>query len=89
MLPCITYMTLAIDLGLHGSWQNFYLQRFDYTLIIFFRQLRECMRIQLPEEDYQSIIETLQIKFANYREVQDLSPTSYPYAVLLEDCEAW
>ena len=23
MLPCITYTTLAIDLGLHGSWQNF------------------------------------------------------------------
>ena len=34
------------------------------------------MHHELPE-DYQSIIERLQIKFANYREVQDLSPTSY------------
>ena len=47
---------LAID---HGTWQ-IYLQRFDYTLIIFFRQL---WQFQLPEEDYQSIIETLKIKF--------------------------
>ena len=40
MLPSIAYTTLAIDLGLHGSWQKkIYLQRFDYTLIIFFRQL--------------------------------------------------
>ena len=29
MLPCIMYKTLAIDLGLHDSWQNFYLQCFE------------------------------------------------------------
>ena len=40
----------------------FYLQCFDYTL---------------PEEDYQSIIKTLQIEnFANYREVQLRSITN-------------
>ena len=39
--------------------------------------MQSCSAVELPEEDYQSIIETLQIKiFANYREVQDLSPTS-------------
>ena len=37
---------LAIDLGLHGSWQNFYLQHFDYTLMIFFRQLSSEPRSQ-------------------------------------------
>ena len=50
----VTYTTLAIDLGLHGSWQNSYLQRFDYILIIYVANKN----------------------FANYREVQDLSPTS-------------
>ena len=88
------FTTLAIDLGLHGSWQqitwrlseynrnvankikicfhgswpkNFYSQRFDYTLIIFFRQRNVAKfflfaTFQLYSEDYQSIIETLQIK---------------------------
>ena len=50
----VTYTTLVIDLGLHGSWQNSYLQRFDYTLIIYVANKN----------------------FDNYREVQDLSPTS-------------
>ena len=64
--------TLAIDLGLHGSWQIFfYLQRFDYTLIIFFRfnytlifrfDYTLIIFFRLPEENYQSIIEMLQIK---------------------------
>ena len=55
LLEChVTYTTLVIDLGFHGSWQNFYLQCFDYTLIIYVANKN----------------------FANYHEVQDLSPTS-------------
>ena len=46
---------LAIDLGLHGSWQNFYLQR----------RLSEYNRNVANKN------------FANYREVQDLSPMLY------------
>ena len=54
------YGTMFRSQILHGSWEFFYLQRFDYTQII----------ILLPEEDYQSIIETLQIKnFDNYCEL--------------------
>ena len=48
MLQCVTYTMLAIDLGLHGS--------------IGINSLLWVLFSQLPEEDYQSTIETLQIK---------------------------
>ena len=56
----VTYSVRCLDLRYFTVVGNsFYLRRFDYTLII----------ILLPE-DYQSIIETLQIKkFDNYCEV--------------------
>ena len=48
------------------------LQHFDYTLVI--------KTFNMPEEDYQSVIETLQIKFvANYR----FCPRSKRYRILL------
>ena len=76
MLVCLRIQCLPIDLGdftvvgkiaTFGLYSDnltqakFYLQRLDYTLIIFFRQ-PELTQPELPE-DYQSIIETLQIKF--------------------------
>ena len=48
MLQCVTYIMLVIDLGLHGSIGT------NSLLWVLFSQL--------PEEDYQSTIETLQIK---------------------------
>ena len=49
---------------------KFYLQHFDYTLV---------MPEEMLEEDYQSVIETLQTKFvANYH----LHPRSDCYGVL-------
>ena len=52
------YDTMFGSWILHGSWQIFLFATFQ---------------VKLPEEDYQSIIETLQIKiFANYREMSKI-----------------
>ena len=51
MLPCITYTTLAIDLGLHGSlfatFRLYYYQSIIETSIIEMLQIKFC---QLPAE---------------------------------------
>lgn len=52
LLDCRVTIFQQLILDIHGNWQKFYLQRF-HTLAIF----------KLPEEDCQSVIEALQIKF--------------------------
>ena len=69
MLLCITYTMLVIDLGLHGSWQKFYLQRFDY----------------IYSDNLWNIASKI---FANYREVQDLSPTLSTSKIIWPSIEA-
>ena len=63
MLPCITYTTLAIDLGLHGSWQKKFLQRFESQIKILPNTVKSKYNRNVAYKN-----------FANYREVQDLSP---------------
>ena len=77
MLPSIAYTTLAIDLGLHGSWQKFlYLQCFDYTLLQATERMAHIISYLYHFANF----------FANYREVQGInSLLCVPFSQLSEE----